>query len=495
MSKEKEKKEKKMANQGLFLHQQWRPFDYPLEALPMDYRYRQKKVTIDPKNLGVRGSEDSKSGLLGLDWMADGGRLITATDAQIVLTDPEKENWVLGTYKGKYSGGVYPHPSNDSLVATIAGDSTGKEKWSPQILDLRDGGRTRPSASGTAGPGQTRGVAPAVLSVAQPAALPGGVNPAAMARAGLNTSTGGQGEQKTATVKATLPVRNLLPEKNADTPPQSKPRCACWRNDGHLFAVVVSSREERICLYDVRSLYDVRGEQKPALVLDSPEVGEVTDLTFTGDGQLLVYAMNSGEVEACLAGHGVKTKSNQREWAFGDEFTNRAKRTVHPAAINRVAADRQNRFIVTASNDCSVSVLSSLTLEPQQVFASAEAPVTSLSVNYDGTLVAFGTEEDTRIRVGGLDTGYEYAIVQTAAYKDEEDGWYRIGLVKGEAPSNYPPTPGVEHLAWNPKENVLAYSLDQPKYDKWTKEKGSLCFPTGGTLKTVRFDFPEPLVN
>ena len=100
---------------------------------------------------------------------------------------------------------------------------------------------------------------------------------------------------------------------------------------------------------------------------------------------------------------------------------------------------RDNHAIATGGSDALVALWDSHTASCLRTFPKSLAPVTCVSVNFDRTLIAWGSgaignrDGESVLSIAGLETGVHYVSYQTAA--------------------------PVTRIKWHPSSNVIAYSV------------------------------------
>jgi THO complex subunit 3 len=113
----------------------------------------------------------------------------------------------------------------------------------------------------------------------------------------------------------------------------------------------------------------------------------------------------------------------------------------HSHAVTCFARTRNNARFVSGGSDALVALWNSQTIACIRTFPNSLSPVTSVSVNFDDSLVAWGSgaigarDAEPIVSVAGLETGAHYASFTT-------------------------PAP-VSRVKWHPTKAVLAYTMQQ----------------------------------
>lgn len=113
----------------------------------------------------------------------------------------------------------------------------------------------------------------------------------------------------------------------------------------------------------------------------------------------------------------------------------------HAHVVSCLARSRDPNLIVSGGSDALVSLWDVGKLGCVRTFPNSVSPVTSVSVNQDNSLVAWGSgaigakDGEAVISIAGLETGYHYASIPVAA--------------------------PASRIKWHPTKQVMAYSMQQ----------------------------------
>jgi len=191
----------------------------------------------------------------------------------------------------------------------------------------------------------------------------------------------------------------------------------CWSPDSEHIAV--NNRQDQVYLLDLRLAQSLR------LGASKTMQSETNQMVFSADGESLWLATGGGKISI------LPMPNLQNEGG--------SQLAAHQYTTVALASDPTGRHIASAGCDCLVGLWDPKHLVCTRTFGHATQPVSSLSFNHTGNLLAWGTG------ASGSSAGGEKNLTIVGA--DTNFYWQESTL----AP--------VQQVRWHPKRNTLAYSV------------------------------------
>lgn len=193
----------------------------------------------------------------------------------------------------------------------------------------------------------------------------------------------------------------------------------CWSPDSKHIAV--NNRQDQVYLLDLRQAASLRlGASKTMQY-------ETNQMVFSADGETLWQATGGSPGKITI----LPMPNLQNEGG--------SQLVAHQYTTVALASDPQGRHIASAGCDCLVGLWDPKHLVCTRTYGYATQPVTALSFNHTGRLLAWGT--------GGAGSSGGGEKNLTLVGTDTNFYW--------QEPTAAP----VQQVRWHPKRNTLAYSL------------------------------------
>ncbi|KAJ3020855.1 hypothetical protein HKX48_000085 [Thoreauomyces humboldtii] len=205
----------------------------------------------------------------------------------------------------------------------------------------------------------------------------------------------------------------------------------CWSPDGRNIAV--GDKDDVVAFIDTRGGGDARSEKKYIWHSIKSEV-EINEICWNYAGDLFYMTTGQGTLRI-LEFPGFKPVTDL---------------VAHTANLYCIDFDPKGKYFATGSADALICLWDIEDLTCLRTFGTLEWPVRTLSISYDGELIASGSE-DRVIDIAAIETGERIHTIQCSA--------------------------ATNSIAWHPSKHLLAYANDDVSA---TRSEGNLrLFGTG----------------
>jgi THO complex subunit 3 len=169
-----------------------------------------------------------------------------------------------------------------------------------------------------------------------------------------------------------------VPAMTLPTPPN--PLSLCWAPNGHTLGVSGSGSASQ---GDCVSFLDLRTKGTATSTLQTEEGEEINGISWTWDGSRFLIATGQGALQVF-------------DWP---SLLQQGSLPASTSGLTCLSLDPRGRFVVVGGADALVSLWDLEHLSCERTFGALHSPLRSVSVSFDGELVASGGSDDALIDI------------------------------------------------------------------------------------------------